>query len=98
MLARLLTAWRRQPHVWLLGLFVVVALGLHIWLAHKLNIVEDESAYLQDAAQIHWNFLPFREFGATKGPLFLVLLKWWGQLFGQTIMAGRLFVALAHLL
>ncbi len=98
MLSCLLKDWRRQPQVWLLGVFIVVALGLHIWLAHQLNIVEDESAYLQDAAQINWHFLPFREFGATKGPLFLVLLKWWGQLFGQTIMAGRLFVALAHLL
>lgn len=75
----------------------LISFCLHIWLAQKLNIVEDESAYLQDAAQITWNFLPFREFGATKGPLFLILLKWWGMLFGQTITAGRLFAAVAHI-
>lgn len=80
----------------ILLLVMAASLLLHLWLIPQLYIVEDESAYLQDAAQIRTDFLPFREFGATKGPFFLVLLKFWQVVTGQTIFAGRLFSSLAH--
>ncbi|MBI3255356.1 MAG: glycosyltransferase family 39 protein [Candidatus Andersenbacteria bacterium] len=79
-----------------LGVVCLVALLLHLWLIPKLNIVEDESAYMQDAAQITPDFLPFREFGGTKGPLWLFLFKGWQLGAGQTIFASRLFSSLAH--
>lgn len=70
----------------------------HLWLANELNVVEDESAYLMDAWQISSHVLPFREFGATKGPVFLFLLKGWQLMTGQTLLAGRLFPSLLHVI
>lgn len=77
-------------------LLMVTSTLLHVWLALQLNIVEDESAYLQDAAQLRPDFLPFRDYGATKGPFFLALLKLWQLATGPTILASRLFTSFAH--
>lgn len=79
-----------------LGAVCLTSFFLHLWLIPRLNIVEDESAYMQDAAQITAHFLPFREFGGTKGPVWLFLFKGWQFIAGQTIFASRLFSSLAH--
>jgi len=81
-----------------LTMLMIVSLALHLSLLEALNIVEDESAYLQDAAQIRHDVLPFREYGATKGPVFLFLLHVWERMTGHTIAAGRIFPSLAHVI
>lgn len=81
----------------LLAAIMAVSLGLHAYLINILNVVEDESAYMMDAWQINANVLPFREFGATKGPVFLFLLKGWQLLAGQTLQGSRLFTSLLHI-
>lgn len=75
---------------------MAISLFLHANLAGSLNIVEDESAYLMDAWQSNFHILPFREFGATKGPIFLYALKAWQLLTEQTVESGRLFTSLMH--
>lgn len=88
----------------LLGIIILVSVLLHLYLIQTLNVVEDESAYMMDAWQISPHVLPFREFGATKGPVFLFLLKGWQLLTGfilsgvegQTLFASRLFASLLH--
>ncbi|MEK7556975.1 MAG: glycosyltransferase family 39 protein [Patescibacteria group bacterium] len=80
----------------LLAGVMVLSLGLHVYLTNILNVVEDESAYMMDAWQINTSVLPFREFGATKGPVFLFLLKGWQLIAGQTMQASRLFTSLLH--
>lgn len=87
---------RRLP-VLLLVVFTGASLALHLSFVFKLHVIEDESAYLQDAWQISSEVLPFREFGATKGPVFLFLLKGWQLLTGRTLLAGRLFPILFHI-
>lgn len=78
---------------------VIVAASflLHLFLIPQLYIIEDESAYMQDAAQITSQYLPFRDFGGTKGPLWLVLFRGWQGVFGHTLLATRLFSSLAHI-
>lgn len=93
-----MTPVRLSASTWYLVGLMVISFVLHFWLAGQLNIVEDESAYVQDAAQMRWDFLPFREFGATKGPFFLLLLKAWEYLAGESVVGVRLFPALAHVL
>ncbi len=82
----------------IIGGIMLAAMAIHINLIPILNIVEDESAYMQDAWQASAKVLPFREFGATKGPVFLYLLKGWQVLLGQTIFASRLFSSLFHVM
>lgn len=86
----------RRSETFFLLVLACVSLSLHLFLLPRLYIVEDESAYMQDAAQIGMNFLPFREFGGTKGPLWLFLFHGWQLLFGHSIIASRLFSSLAH--
>lgn len=69
---------------------------MHIYLADILYVIEDESAYMMDARQTTWNVLPFREFGATKGPIFLLLLKAWQLFIPATPQANRLLTSLVH--
>ncbi len=80
----------------LLGI-AFISFCLHLYLIPRLNIIEDESAYMQDAAQISPHFLPFREFGGTKGPLWLVIFHGWQQVFGRSILVTRLFASFAHI-
>lgn len=80
--------------------FTVVAtisLLLHLFLIPQLHIIEDESAYMQDAAQITSHVLPFRDFGGTKGPLWLFIFRGWQELFGHSLLVTRLFSSLAHI-
>lgn len=86
----------RRPSTMFLLVIAAVSLVLHIYLIPKLNIIEDESAYMQDAAQITSQFLPFRDFGGTKGPLWLFVFHGWQEVFGHSIYATRLFSSLAH--
>lgn len=76
---------------------VALSLLLHLFLIPQLNIIEDESAYMQDAAQTTWNFLPFRDFGGTKGPLWLFIFHGWQEVFGHSLLVTRLFSSLAHI-
>lgn len=76
---------------------VAFSLLLHLFLIPQLNIIEDESAYMQDAAQITSSFLPFRDFGGTKGPLWLFIFHGWQEVFGHSLLATRLFSSLAHI-
>ncbi len=76
---------------------VAASLLLHIFLIPQLNIIEDESAYMQDAAQITPHVLPFRDFGGTKGPLWLFIFHGWEEVFGHSLLATRLFSSLAHI-
>lgn len=76
---------------------VVTSLLLHLFLIPRLNIIEDESAYMQDAAQITSSFLPFRDFGGTKGPFWLFVFHGWQKVFGHSLLATRLFSSLAHI-
>lgn len=87
---------RNQPYL-ILILIMGLSLGLHSLLISRLNIVEDESGYMQDAAQVSWHVLPFREFGGTKGPLFLVTLHLWQRAFGSTVESSRMFAVIAHI-
>lgn len=80
----------------LLFAIALISLSFHLFLVPRLNIVEDESAYMQDAAQITAHVLPLRDFGGTKGPVWLFLFRGWQMVFGQSIMASRLFSSLAH--
>lgn len=82
----------------LLAVVMAASLLLHLHLIKILNVVEDESAYMMDAWQINSQVLPFREFGATKGPVFLFLLKGWQLLTGQTLLTSRLFTSLLHVI
>jgi 4-amino-4-deoxy-L-arabinose transferase-like glycosyltransferase len=94
-LAGIRTIWQRpDAKIWLL--FMLAALALHIYLMGKLNIVEDESAYMQDAAQISAHVLPFRDFGGTKGPLWLFIFHGWQLLTGRSLWAARLWPSLAQ--
>lgn len=87
----------RRPSVVFLLVIALLSLLLHLFLLSKLNIIEDESAYMQDAAQITAQFLPFREFGGTKGPLWLFIFHGWQGVFGHSLLATRLFSSLAHI-
>ena len=86
-----------RPSVRFLLCLGLLSLLLHLFLLPRLNIIEDESAYMQDAAQITANFLPFREFGGTKGPLWLFIFHGWQEVFGHSLLATRLFSSLAHI-
>lgn len=77
---------------------MLASLALHVGFISRLNIVEDESGYMQDAAQISWQVLPFREFGGTKGPIFLVTLKVWQLVFGHSLESSRSFAVIAHVI
>ncbi len=79
------------------SVLAVASFLLHLFLIPQLNIIEDESAYMQDAAQITAHVLPFRDFGGTKGPLWLVIFHGWQSAFGHSLLATRLFSSLAHI-
>lgn len=89
---------KRYVVPFLLIAIMTASILLHLHLIKTLNVVEDESAYMMDAWQISADVLPFREFGATKGPVFLFLLKGWQLLMGQTLFASRLFTSLLHVI
>ncbi len=76
---------------------VAASILLHLFLIPQLHIIEDESAYMQDAAQITPHFLPFRDFGGTKGPLWLFIFHAWQEVFGQSLLVTRLFSSIAHI-
>ena len=86
----------RRPETIFLCAVAGIAIVLHLFLLPQLNIIEDESAYMQDAAQITPSFLPFRDFGGTKGPLWLFIFHAWQKVFGYSLLATRLFSSLAH--
>lgn len=75
---------------------MVLSMMAHVWAVPALNMIEDESAYLQDGAQTTLSYLPFREFGGTKGPLYLFALHGWQALIGRSVEGSRLFSSLLH--
>ncbi len=84
--------------VFVMFFLMALSVTLHLLIITKLNIVEDESAYLQDAWQISSQVLPFREFGATKGPIYLFVLKAWQMMTTNSVLAGRMFSVFAHVI
>jgi 4-amino-4-deoxy-L-arabinose transferase-like glycosyltransferase len=88
--------WLQKREVQCLLLLACASVLIHLFLIPRLNIVEDESAYVQDALQITPSFLPFRDFGPVKGPFFLFVLKAWEIVFGTSLLSVRMFSSLAH--
>lgn len=84
-----------QNRLFLAGV-MVLSMMAHLWAVPALNMIEDESAYLQDGAQTTLSYLPFREFGGTKGPLYLFALHGWQSLIGRSVEGSRLFSSLLH--
>lgn len=84
---------RMSVTAWFTVLMIVTVI-FHVYLAQRLPVIIDEGAYVQDAWQTTFTFLPLRDF-LTKGPVYIVLLKIWQAVSPNTIAVWRLMPALA---
>lgn len=78
----LIIIWQYRPSLtsqsipWIIGMLLVATAIVHGFFAVQLPLINDEGAYLQDALQTTWNFLPVVDF-LTKGIVYIWFLKLW---------------------
>ncbi|MBI3255350.1 MAG: glycosyltransferase family 39 protein [Candidatus Andersenbacteria bacterium] len=87
--------WRRE--IWVLSGILALGFLLHMDFAASMPIVNDEGAYIQDVMQMDGRLLPFRDY-LTKGPAYLACLWLWHLIIPNTMLAWRLFSAIAWVL
>lgn len=94
----LIAYWVLRRYQWSEKTIVIVCIGtgflLHLWLGMVTPLIIDEGAYIQDALQSSSHLLPFRDF-LTKGPLYIFALWLWSFIVPHTVIAWRLFSAIA---